>query len=100
MRLIRVRSSMLAVAALTMLRPPAADAQVRLLASNGIRTVVEALVPALQRASGTTVAVSYGLATALKKQIDEGQAFDVAILTPAALDDLIAQGRVDRASRV
>jgi ABC-type molybdate transport system substrate-binding protein/DNA-binding beta-propeller fold protein YncE len=100
MRFIGVRFPGLAVAMLFALAPPpVAGAEIRLLASNGIRTVVEQLVPAFERATGNTVVVSYGVAAALKRQIDDGQPFDVAILTPAAIDALIAGGRIERASR-
>jgi molybdate transport system substrate-binding protein len=35
----------------------------------------------------------------VKKKIDSGEAFDVAILTPALIDDLVAKGTVVPASR-
>jgi molybdate transport system substrate-binding protein len=38
--------------------------------------------------------VTYGLAAGLKRQIDAGEPFDVAILTPQLIDDAIKGGKV------
>ena len=69
-------------------------AQIRILCSNGIKAVMEELVPQFERATKHQVSVTYGLAAALKRQIDGGERFDVAVLTPAFMDDLIKAGRV------
>jgi molybdate transport system substrate-binding protein len=69
-------------------------AEIRLLCSNGLREVMLELVPQFERASGHKINVSYGLAAAYKRQIEAGDAFDVAVLTPPLIDDLIKQGKV------
>jgi molybdate transport system substrate-binding protein len=68
-------------------RASAADIQV--LCSNGFKAVFEELAPQFERASGHKVNVKFGLAANFKQQIDAGEAFDLAILTPALIDDLI-----------
>jgi molybdate transport system substrate-binding protein len=68
-------------------RASAADIQV--LCSNGFKAVFEELAPQFERASGHKVAVKFGLAANFKQQIDGGESFDLAILTPALIDDLI-----------
>ena len=74
-------------------------AQIRILCSNGIKAVMEELVPQFERATKHQVAVTYGLAAALKRQIDAGESFDVAVLTPAFMDELIKAGRVTADTR-
>lgn len=74
-------------------------AQIRILCSNGIRAVMEELVPQFEQATKHQVAITYGLAAALKRQIDAGERFDVAVLTPPLIDELIKTGRIAGDSR-
>src|SRR2546426_1772956 len=77
------------------LGPTSAEAaEIRLLCSNGLREVMEVLAPQFERASGHKLIISFGLAAAFKRQIDGGEAFDLTVLTPPLIDDLIKQGRV------
>jgi molybdate transport system substrate-binding protein len=76
---------------------PAADLEV--LCSNGFRAVMEELAPQFERATHHKVIVRYGLAARLRQQIESGDAFDLAILTPAAIDDLITERKVAPQSR-
>lgn len=68
--------------------------QVTVLCSNGLKAVMLDLIPEFERASGHRVVLSFSVAAELKKRIDNGEAFDVAVLTPPAIDDLIARGFV------
>ena len=43
--------------------------------------------------------MKFGLAASFKQQIEAGEAFDVAILTPAVIDDLIKSGKMAADSR-
>jgi molybdate transport system substrate-binding protein len=74
-------------------------AEVKVFCSNGIKAVVEAIVPTFERATGHKLVVTYGLAAALKRKIDAGEPFDVAILTPQFLDEAIKSGKIAAASR-
>src|SRR5580765_4504919 len=74
-------------------------AEIKVLCSNGIKAVVEDLVPEFERATKHKLVVTYGLAAALKRQIDAGEPFDVAILTPQPIDDAIKSGKIAAASR-
>ena len=75
-------------------------ADIKVLASNGVKAALEELAPAFERETGNKLVISFGLAAALKRQIESGEAFDVAILTSAGIEDLAKQGKVDGASRV
>jgi molybdate transport system substrate-binding protein len=69
-------------------------AEIRMLCSNGLREVMEALVPQFEKASGHKLNITFGLAAAFKRQIDAGEAFDLTVLTPPLIDDLIKQSKV------
>ena len=73
--------------------------EIRVLSSVGIKTVVEELAPQFEKATKHKVTAVFDLASTLKSKIEGGEAFDVAILTPPLLDDLIAKGRVSPASK-
>src|SRR4051812_7154307 len=78
----------------------AADAeQVRVLSSVAMKAVVEELAPVFARATHHTVVPEFGIAADVRTKIEKGAPFDVAILTPALLDDLAAKGLVDPKSR-
>ena len=78
---------------------PAASAQLTVLSSNGFQAVMEDLAPRFENAKHQKLAVTYDLAATLRQQIENGQPFDLAILTPAAIDDLIKSGKVAAGSR-
>jgi molybdate transport system substrate-binding protein len=88
-------------AALALVAPlwAADDSGLVVLCSNGIKATVEELAPRFERDSHTRVTVKYDLAANLKRRIESGEAFDVAIVTPAATDDLIKQGKIAANSR-
>jgi molybdate transport system substrate-binding protein len=71
----------------------------RLLSSNGVRAAIEAVQPQMEMATGLPLSAEFSTAAALKRKIDAGEPFDVAILTPALVDDLVAQGRAVAESR-
>lgn len=73
---------------------------VRVLSSVGIKAVVEELVPRFEQSTKHTVTAVFGLSGALKAQIEKGEAFDVAILTQAMIDELAAKGLVSSKSTV
>src|SRR5258708_2481942 len=72
---------------------------IKVLASNGVRASLDELVPRFERSSGHKVTVTFGLAAALKREVEAGEAFDLAVLTSAGIEDLAKQGKIDAASR-
>ena len=73
--------------------------EIRVLSSVGIKAVVEVLGPQFERTTKHKVTTTFDLAGVLKTKIEGGEAFDVAILTPAMIDDLIAKGKIASATR-
>jgi molybdate transport system substrate-binding protein len=68
--------------------------EIRVLSTIGMRTVVEELTPAFERAKGCVVTRVYDSSVALMKRVAEGESGDAAIFTAGAIDELIAQGKV------
>ena len=75
------------------------SAEIKVLASNGVKAALEELALAFERESGNKRVIEFGLAAILKRQIEGGEAFDLAILTSAGIDDLAKQGKVDGGAR-
>ena len=78
---------------------PAGAAEIRVISSNAIKTTLEQLAPAFEKATAHKLVFTWGAAVPLKAEIEKGAAFDVAILTTAAVDDLIRQGKLVGATR-
>jgi molybdate transport system substrate-binding protein len=81
---------------LTVLAQPglASAAEIKVLCSNGIKAVMDELVPQFEQATKHKILIRYGLSAALKRQIDAGEPFDIAVLTPPLIDDLVKQGKI------
>ena len=71
-----------------------AQAPLRVIASNGVKTFVEALVPAYEKSSGRKASITYGTSTTLVKNIVGGERFDVVIATMDAVDQISKAGQV------
>jgi len=95
------RAVRLVLVALTLLwgAVPARAEDVKVFSSVAMRAVVEELAQRFERETGHRVVPTFGLAAAMKSRIEGGEAFDLAILTPAQIDDLIKQGKAAAASR-
>jgi molybdate transport system substrate-binding protein len=71
----------------------AQTAEVRVLASNGIKAVVEDLRPQSERAIGHAISAQYRPTAALKQEIDAGEPFDVVIVTVESVAQLSKEGK-------
>jgi molybdate transport system substrate-binding protein len=69
-------------------------ADIKVLSTNGVATVLRELAPQFERAKDHKLAITFGATARLKEKIGEGAPFDVAILTAEATDELIKQGRI------
>lgn len=67
---------------------------IKVLASNGVRAVLHELAPQFEQSTGQTLAITFDRSSELKKRIDAGELFDVAILTGPMIDDLIRRRKV------
>ena len=69
-------------------------AEIKVLSGNGGRAAVSELASRFERATGHKVMIRFEVNAALKRKIEAGEPFDVAILNPPVLDELIKQGRI------
>ena len=69
-------------------------AEVKVMAGAALSGAIGELGPQFERATGHKIVIEYGLTGTFKRRIEGGEAFDLVIITPAALDDLIKQGKV------
>ena len=80
--------------------PQASAAEIKILTAGAFKQVVVALAPDFEKQTGHKVTIDNGTAGQLKKRIGDGEAFDVAVITPAVVDELIASGKLSPGSRV
>lgn len=74
--------------------PPVTAAEITVLSGTGARAAVSELSAQFERASGHKVRVRFAVNPEVKRIIEAGESFDVAILNPPVLDDLIRQRKV------
>jgi molybdate transport system substrate-binding protein len=79
---------------------PGSAAEVKVLTAGAFKQVVIALVPAYEKQTGNKVTVDNDTAGGLQKRIEDGEAFDVAVITPAVVDNLASKGKIATGSRV
>ncbi len=72
----------------------AAAADIKVLVAGAFKPVVVALVPAFEARTGHKVTVDNGTAGQLTRRIADGEAFDVAIITPPVIKELATSGKV------
>ena len=86
---------------LTMILVPvsAHAAEVTLVISNAFKAPMEDLAPRFEKASGHKLVINYGSTNPLRARIEKGEIFDLTILSGAAIDHLIKQGRLVATTR-
>ena len=89
----RVTFAAVVMFALGVFTATAQSAEIRLVSSVALKAAMDGLLPHFEQASAHKVTALYGTAADQKKSIDGGEQFDVAILTPEQIDDLIKNGK-------
>ncbi len=84
---------------LSLLAAHAQAAELKVLSSTALKTVLEELGPQFEKATGNKLVFSFAPAAVLKTQIEQGAACDVAILTVSLTDGLAGEGKIDAATR-
>jgi molybdate transport system substrate-binding protein len=79
---------------------PAAAAEVKVLSAGAMKEVVLAVVPEFERQTGHKVSFANDTVGALTRRIEGGEAFDVTVLTPAAIETLSKKSKVAAGSAV
>jgi len=84
----------LAATAALALASSAQAADLVVIASNGVKAALEELAPHYEQASGNKVSIKWGVAAVLKRDIEAGAPFDLAVLTSPIIADLAKQGKI------
>jgi molybdate transport system substrate-binding protein len=101
----RIRAVAFSYAVVAALAGVCADVQaqspgsVKVFASNGFRAVIEDLAPRCEKAVGAKLTMQFGTSTSMLQRVGSGEAFDVAVATTEAIDELVKTGKVDAATR-
>ena len=74
--------------------------EIRLFGAIAVRPAVLALIPRFEAATGLTVAAKWEVNPAVKKQIEAGEPFDLVIINPDMVDDLVTSGKVEPGSQI
>ena len=77
----------------------AGAAEIKVLSAGAFKQVLLALLPGFERQTGHKVIVENDTVGALTKRIEGGESFDLAVLTPAAVDNLSSKGKFVAGSR-
>jgi molybdate transport system substrate-binding protein len=80
-------------------RTSAQNAELHVMISDGMKTVVEQVTPQIEQATGRKLAAQFNSSKNLRDKIQAGEPFDAAILTSDVLDDLIKQGKIAAGTR-
>jgi molybdate transport system substrate-binding protein len=94
-----LRSGLL-VACLPALLLAQQDNEIRILCSNGLKSAAEKLLPEYEHTMGKRIKVQYGTSATFKRSIEGGEPFDLAILTPQLVEDLIKEGKIAAGTKV
>ena len=78
----------------------AQNADLRVMISDGMKTVVEELTPQIEHSIGRKLAPQFNSSKNLREEILTGEPFDAAILTSDVLGDLIVQEKLAADTRV
>jgi molybdate transport system substrate-binding protein len=72
----------------------------RILSTNGIKSVILDLAPGYRSMTGTELSITWGSTIGLVQELERGVRADLVILTDEAIDDLVARAKVVAGSRV
>src|SRR5262245_9257796 len=75
-------------------------AEIKVIASTGVASVVTELGRQFEATTGHTVQTDFAVIAVSKRKIDAGATFDIAILSPAVIDELVALGKIVADTRV
>jgi molybdate transport system substrate-binding protein len=67
---------------------------IKILSGGAMKSLMVEVVPLFERASSTKVEIKFALTSVLKKEIEDGAAFDIALLPRPELDALVEAGKI------
>ena len=76
-----------------------ATADLSIISSTGVSSIMHELIPAYERATGQRVSISYDTSNIIMDRLKRGESADLVILTAPLIDNLTQQGRLQAGSR-
>src|SRR5947209_19401083 len=80
-------------------RSAAQQADLHVVATFGIQGAMDKILPEYKRASGENISIEYEESAVMRQQVASGKVFDLAILVPQVIDDLIKTGQIKPGTR-
>jgi molybdate transport system substrate-binding protein len=77
----------------------ARGAEIRIIAGAAFAPALSELSPQFERTTGDKLIVEYGITGTLKRQMEGGEAFDLAIIPEGLIDDAVKQGKIATGTR-
>ncbi len=68
--------------------------RIKILSGGAMKSLMVEVVPLFERANGTKAEIRFALTSVLKKEIEDGAAFDVALLPRPEIDALVEAGKI------
>jgi molybdate transport system substrate-binding protein len=95
-----MKKTLALAAALVLSIGNAQAAELRVFTAGAMKEVVLTLLVDFEKTTGHKVTVANDTAGGLAKKIEAGEDFDLAVITPRIVDDLIAKGKMAPGSRI
>jgi molybdate transport system substrate-binding protein len=95
-----MRTLTFAALALAALTGSTTAAEIKVYSTIGMRSVLEALQPKFEQASGHKLDITWGLAAGLTKRVADGETPDALVAIRGGIDGLVKSGRVAEPSAV
>ena len=96
----RIASRWLFAVALLALASPMHAAEIKVLSSNATKTLLEDIAPMFEKASGHKVTLGFGTSQQVAKRVEAGEAADLVVITPEAIDKLVKDNKVVAGSNI
>jgi molybdate transport system substrate-binding protein len=90
----RIAAAAVVAFALPLLVAQAKAAELKVVSTTSFKGVLEELGPQFEKATENKISLSFAPTAVIKTQIEQGAAFDVAVLTSAVNDGLAAAGKI------
>jgi molybdate transport system substrate-binding protein len=71
-----------------------ASSDIMMLSGGAMRRFLSEAIPLFERASGSKVSIRFAVTREMKAAIEDGAAFDIALLPRRAIDELVASGKI------
>lgn len=88
-----------AALAATLLHAPAGAAEIKVISSTALSTIMKTLKPAYEKSSGNRLEISYDTSNIIMDRIKKGESADLVILTGPQIDALAKDGKLAPGSR-